>query len=150
VRGRQFVRRKGYVGVDAEVGGDRRRRAGSVSELNGERIALGLFVRRLGERARQRQAVERRARRELAVGLVLEGRRAAGQRGVAPADVLAAADPEPPESLTPIEKTKLPSTLGVPESLPSAESVRPGAKVPEVTAQLYGGVPPATPNCLGV
>jgi hypothetical protein len=50
--------------------------------------------------------------------------------------VRVAAEPEPPASLTPTEKMKLPSAVGVPDSFPSADSVRPGGRVPEVTAHV--------------
>ena len=39
-------------------------------------------------------------------------------------------------------KANEPAAVGVPDSVPSAASVRPPGKAPEVTAQVNGGEPP--------
>ena len=46
------------------------------------------------------------------------------------------------ESLTWAVKLYCPAVVGVPPSVPVEPSVTPGGKPPEVTLQLYGGVPP--------
>jgi hypothetical protein len=40
-------------------------------------------------------------------------------------------------------KVKVPAIVGVPDSMPSGESVRPPGKVPVVTAQVHGDGEPA-------
>ena len=39
-------------------------------------------------------------------------------------------------------KLKVPPAVGVPESAPAVDSVRPAGRLPEVTAKLYAPVPP--------
>lgn len=41
---------------------------------------------------------------------------------------------------------KVPFAVGVPERSPEAAKVRPGGKVPEAIANVYGGVPPLAAN----
>jgi hypothetical protein len=48
----------------------------------------------------------------------------------------------PTESLTWAVNVKLPVEMGVPESRPVAERVKPGGRVPEVWVNAYGGAPP--------
>lgn len=46
------------------------------------------------------------------------------------------------ESVTLAVKSKDPSAVGVPEINPPADKVNPDGRLPPVTAQLYGVVPP--------
>jgi hypothetical protein len=50
------------------------------------------------------------------------------------------------ESLTLITNVKEPAVVGVPESIPLLERLRPAGKILEPRDQLYGAVPPDAAN----
>ena len=56
--------------------------------------------------------------------------------------------PAPPENtalrdvVEPVVTVALPAALGVPDTTPEAESVRPAGSEPPVIAKVYGAVPP--------
>ena len=47
-----------------------------------------------------------------------------------------------PLSVTVAVKLNVPETVGAPEMVPLLARVRPAGKLPELTVQLYAGVPP--------
>ena len=47
-----------------------------------------------------------------------------------------------PESVAVIVNVLVPAAVGVPERTPALLRLRPGGKVPAVTVQVYGAVPP--------
>ena len=54
-----------------------------------------------------------------------------------------------PESAARIVNPKLPARVGVPETRPSAPSVRPPGRAPAVTVHVYGATPPETDSATG-
>ena len=50
------------------------------------------------------------------------------------------------ESVTLTANVKEPAVVGVPESIPVLERLRPAGKIPEPRDQLYGAVPPDAAN----
>ena len=53
----------------------------------------------------------------------------------------------PAESATRITKSCVPAVVGVPDTIPAAESVKPAGRVPLKRLHAYGGVPPLACNC---
>jgi hypothetical protein len=50
------------------------------------------------------------------------------------------------ESVTFTVNWYVPAVVGAPEMVPSGPSDRPGGRLPEATAQVYGAVPPTAPS----